>query len=73
MMTPLLWLIILNTILGVLCSRDCKCVQGWEELLIPSLLFTLRSWQVEHASFPTVKKEHEDFGNDWKAQEIFLL
>lgn len=73
MMTPLLWLIILNIILGLLCSRDCKRVQGWEELLTPSLLFTLWSWQVQHASFPTVKKVHGDFGNDWKVQEIFSL
>jgi len=71
MMTPLLWLIILNTISGVLCSRDCKRVQGWEEPLVPSLFLTLRSWQVKHASPPTVKKVHKDFGNDWKAQEIF--
>lgn len=70
-MTHLLWLIILNTILGVLCSRDCKHVQEWEKLLIPSLLLALQSCQVQHASSPTVKKLHEDFGNDWKHQEIF--
>lgn len=47
-------------------------MKRWEELLVSSSLTYSAELARENCFFPMVKKKvHENFGNDWKAQEIF--